>query len=1812
MEHEHFKRKLLNSIFCNFNWILFFLVLGFSISSKAQCAPPTNIRVVERTLDSATITWDAPANSEIVDGYDYRVTTVQQPNLSFPDFTTTRSITGYSFGPGDDIWFYIRTSCLDGSASTHILFSINTLGINSGCQTTPYGLYPTDIFTPTFSSTPDVIATDAYAGQYSKVNVMNNREYIFNSSVASDYITIASDSGFYILAHGPAPLTWISDSDMVINYHLNTNASCSVQEVARTKTIKGQGISGCENFITQPYVRSIESESALLSWGNGGSNIDLQYILSTNQLTPNANTIPTGSNNGPDDTNYVKRVTGLLPNTTYYYWIRRYCDFDLWGEWLSGGSFTTQASDYLGCSSSTGQDLTTTFVPICSGNQEIISTSIRAGEFNKVQIQKNKIYTFSSSVPTDFITIRIDDNVIASGMTPLVWSSGDNAGDNTGVCTFAINKNNCFTELVTRTQSIKCIDASTTCDAPNALKINSITSTFANLSFVGANHIPSNGYQYYVSTSSTPPTTNTSATGSTFITNLFITNLNANTTYYIWVRSNCGSSRSIWVFGNSFSTVGASTSGCTSAPNGVLPATTFTPGCLGNTETILTNASTGQYTNVTLTPNTRYTFNPTASLGPGISTYITITNADASQVYVVGTPPLVWDSGSNSGIMRFYVHINNTCEINSNLRLKAISCTPTPNCTPPSALTSSFVTINSATVSWTAPNPLPVGYVYYINTSNTAPTTNTAPTGGTIGTSVVLNGLNPTTQYYVWVRSICGITQSGWSSSFSFTTATPPLTGCTNAQYGLFPDQTFTPACTGMVENITNTAYAGEYSNVNIVANRQYAFTSSNTTDFITITNAAGSVIYASGTSPLQWYSSTNSGVIRYYLHTNSACGAEEVVRTRSITCATTSTCNPPSSLASSSINGNSATVSWTPSNPIPSSGYQYYINTSNVAPGSTTTPSGNTSGTSVVINGLNPTTLYYVWVRSNCGSSQSSWTNSINFTTTIPTGCTVAANGQFPGQTFTPSCTGSAEVIVNGFASEYSEVNVIADRQYTFSSSNTTDFITITNENATVIYAGGTTPVQWSSGTTAGVIRFYTHSNAACGTDNFARNRSVTCISTANCNPPSALTSSSISVTSADIAWTASSPAPTAGYDVYFSTTNAITPSTVPLGTVPGTNAQLTDLTPGTTYYYWVRSNCGASSVSSWVAGSSFTTTTPTGTGCITASFGLYPETTFTPNCTGASQSIVTDAYAGEYSNVNIIANRQYTFTSSVSTDFITISNADASIIYASGNTPLQWNSAANSGIIRYYLHTNSTCSEQEVNRTKSITCASAAQPCAAPSNLSVSNVLNTTAQLNWNAASPIPASGYQIYYSTSNSVTPTTVPSTSATGLNTQLSNLIPATTYYFWVRSNCGNSNVSAWVSGGSFTTSSGCTSSTYGLLPAATFNPNCTGTSQTILTNAYAGQYSNIIILSNRLYTFTSSVSTDYITITNSTGTIIYASGNTPLQWNSGSNAVVARYYLHTNSMCGEQQTNRTKSMTCPNDCIAPSNLSASNVTTISAQLNWNAASPAPFIGYQIYYSTINSVSETTVHTSITPGLTSQLSNLNPGTTYYFWVRSDCGNSRFSDWISGGSFTTTSATGTGCVTASFGLFPTETFVPACSGASEIIVTNAYAGEYSNVTILSNKQYTFTSSVTTDFVTISNADASVIYASGNSPLIWNSGSITDLGRYYLHTNATCGESDINRSKFVKCEQSTLDNPYFEKTFAKVYPNPTKDVLNIVGENTFDKVLILNNLGQKIKEVNSDLNHIKIDLSTYAIGVYYVRVFKENASQVYKIVRQ
>lgn len=103
------------------------------------------------------------------------------------------------------------------------------------------------------------------------------------------------------------------------------------------------------------------------------------------------------------------------------------------------------------------------------------------------------------------------------------------------------------------------------------------------------------------------------------------------------------------------------------------------------------------------------------------------------------------------------------------------------------------LTPNSATLSWTAPTPVPAnGYQYFVSTTNTPPLSTTAGTPVT-GTSVTVPA-TPGTTYYWWVRAICSSTDSsswvpgpdftpGQIGSGTLTTGNLPVYSCFGYNY---------------------------------------------------------------------------------------------------------------------------------------------------------------------------------------------------------------------------------------------------------------------------------------------------------------------------------------------------------------------------------------------------------------------------------------------------------------------------------------------------------------------------------------------------------------------------------------------------------------------------------------------------------------------------------------------------------------------------------------------------------------------------------------------------------------------------------------------------------------------------------------------------------------------------------------------------------------------------------------------------------------------------------------------------------------------
>lgn len=156
-----------------------------------------------------------------------------------------------------------------------------------------------------------------------------------------------------------------------------------------------------------------------------------------------------------------------------------------------------------------------------------------------------------------------------------------------------------------------------------------------------------------------------------------------------------------------------------------------------------------------------------------------------------------------------------------------------------------------------------------------------------------------------------------------------------------------------------------------------------------------------------------------------------------------------------------------------------------------------STTTTSIDLNLTSfSTTVYWKVVPTNLAGIATGcpvW----SFTTQASPGyCLLASQGQYPaGDPITPtSCDGVTEnvIVADGYAGEYSLVNVTLGNTYTFSSG-TSDFITIANEAGDTSIIAGATPLTWDSNLT-GVIRFYSHTDNQCGEESVERVRSLIC----------------------------------------------------------------------------------------------------------------------------------------------------------------------------------------------------------------------------------------------------------------------------------------------------------------------------------------------------------------------------------------------------------------------------------------------------------------------------------------------------------------------------------------------------------------------------------------------------------------------------------------------------------------------------------------------------------------------------------------------
>ncbi|WCM41546.1 T9SS type A sorting domain-containing protein [Flavobacterium sp. CBA20B-1] len=464
----------------------------------------------------------------------------------------------------------------------------------------------------------------------------------------------------------------------------------------------------------------------------------------------------------------------------------------------------------------------------------------------------------------------------------------------------------------------------------------------------------------------------------------------------------------------------------------------------------------------------------------------------------------------------------------------------------------------------------------------------------------------------------------------------------------------------------------------------------------------------------------------------------------------------------------------------------------------------------------------------------------------------------------------------------------------------------------------------------------------------------------------------------------------------------------------------------------------------------------TGTNGGDLTVSFS-YKVTQYSSNTTGQTLTDLgtiklqwATSTSGPWTDVFQVDNTNHTVSASCAVKTATFSG-----LPVSGNVYIRFNVTSGTSSADNYVYIDDVVVSQ-----------GAAPSCLTPSGVTTNNITQTGATVYWVASPSNPSANYDIYWSTNNTA-PTSTTAASYTNQTSpyNATGLAPNTTYFWWVRSNCGGSGYSSWVSGGSFKTlcnpytipyfegfeSSYTDAATIG---GCLFQESINGT-QVWTANSSATDYNRsprtgnwnaflrysnddwiyipINLTGGVSYTVELYARQDGSTSTNSNITVSYGTsavatamtntivpatgiinGNYQLITGSFTPATTGTYYVGIKGFMNSSPWYISLddiSIDATPTCISPTALVSSNPTATGVTMTWTASTSNPSGNYDIYWSTSNTAPTNTT----TPLATNQTSpynatGLSSDTTYFWWVRANCGAGDTSKWASGGSFKT----------------------------------------------------------------------------------------------------------------------------------------------------------------------------------------------------------
>lgn len=305
------------------------------------------------------------------------------------------------------------------------------------------------------------------------------------------------------------------------------------------------------------------------------------------------------------------------------------------------------------------------------------------------------------------------------------------------------------------------------------------------------------------------------------------------------------------------------------------------------------------------------------------------------------------------------------------------------------------------------------------------------------------------------------------------------------------------------------------------------------------------------------------------------------------------------------------------------------------------------------------------------------------------------------------------------------------------------------------------------------------------------------------------------------------------------------------------------------------------------------------------------------------------------------------------------------------------------------------------------------------------------------------------------------------------------------------------------------------------------------------------------------------------------------------------------------------------------CPAPSELDATNVIDVSADLSWTENGLASLWNIELGASGF-SPTGTPTFTGVSNPYTAQ--SLSPETDYEFYVQASCGVDGASAWVGPYAFTTSAPVPLNDLcTGAFSISLGESLIGTTQGATGSDRTTTCSGTIGNDVwykiIGDGAEITIDVNQPVQIDVYESADGTCsAFTEGNcyaneagygfpTPSVTFA---TTLGvTYYINIGYWTNYNSIDFTFTINASSSALSIDENNLNSFKLYPNPVNDVLNIESVSTLERVEVYNTLGQLVIKNTEVKQNYSIDMTALKPGVYFIKVYEANVSKTIRIIK-